>query len=98
VFFEDGLAELVSLAEGNGPKRSGSFESEAEPADSAENVENSDFIAHSNPSPAAAQRLRICRSLFLVPKRVPDCCFGRVDHCCHLFGGHAAPEVELAYE
>ena len=34
VFSQDGLAELVSLAEGNCPKRSGAFESKAEPSDS----------------------------------------------------------------
>jgi hypothetical protein len=39
---EDGLAERLSLAEGNCPKRSGSFESKTEPSDTAEKVEDVD--------------------------------------------------------
>jgi len=46
---KDGLTELVLLAEGNGPKRSGSFESETEPSHAREEVERFDFI-HRPPS------------------------------------------------
>jgi hypothetical protein len=44
VLSQDGLTEGVLLAEGDCPKRSGSFESEAEPSDAAEEVEDFDFI------------------------------------------------------
>jgi len=37
---QDGLAERLSLTECDCPKRSGSFESEAEPSDAAEEVED----------------------------------------------------------
>ena len=40
VLSEDGLAERLSLAESDSSKRSGSFESEAEPSDAAEEVED----------------------------------------------------------
>jgi hypothetical protein len=46
VLFEDGLAERLSFAESNGPKMSGSFESEAKSSDSREEVENFDFIVY----------------------------------------------------
>jgi hypothetical protein len=44
VLSQDGLAELVLLTKGNCPKRSGSFESKAEPANAAEEVKDFDFI------------------------------------------------------
>ena len=40
VLSQDGLAELVLLTKGNCPKRSGAFESKAEPSDAAEEVKD----------------------------------------------------------
>ena len=44
VLLQNGLAERLSLAEGHCPKRSGSFESEAEPSDAAEEVEDGEVF------------------------------------------------------
>jgi hypothetical protein len=51
VLSKDGLAEGLSLTEGNCAKSSGSFESEAKAADAAEEVED----AHVKAPPARLQ-------------------------------------------
>ena len=52
VLLENGLAERVDFAEGDGFKSAGSFEPEAEAADSREQVEDFEFAIH-RPPPVA---------------------------------------------